>query len=328
MLWWSLTIAVIVHGLASIYQLIATTAGLPLIGISRPFGLTAGEASGDVAAFVTKGGESLYRPGGLAGEPKTVAVVYGIYVIAFAFGGYHLTGRVLGSRAWLAYVAFLLSIIGFVAAFSTSAIFGLLVALPIAAVLLGTGRRRRVLLVAPIALSAGLLIWMYLTDVNSLDSVVAILGERTTGRIEDDELDAPVQASLDTIASNPLVALFGVGLGGSSFLTMAFVGEAFEYSFAPNIGLVLLLVELGVVGCGLLLWPLASRIRRAAKSARRDREPHRSLLVAVAISACVLCLAGSGIPLGLALAVGAAGAAVRLLVDTKAAVSYQQGGAA
>jgi len=164
----------------------------------------------------------------------------------------------------------------------------------------------------PIAVAAALVAWMALTEVNSLDALFEILEERTAGRLYKDELDPPVEASLAAISSDPRVALLGVGIGGSSFLTMAFLGTTFEYAYAPNVGLVLFLVELGAVGTVLFGLPLVFNIVRAARIARRDRETHRAVLIALAIAACALCLSGSGIPLGLPLAVGAAATAARL----------------
>jgi hypothetical protein len=146
----------------------------------------------------------------------------------------------------------------------------------------------------------------------SLDDFVQIMELRTTGRFADNEIDLPVAASVNEIINNPLVALFGTGAGGSSFVIMRHLNQIFAYSYAPNVGMVFILVEHGVVGLLLLFIPYALVFFKAAKRSRRTREPSVMLLCAVSISTLIFCLVGSGYEFGYPLAIAAAVAALKL----------------
>ena len=127
--------------------------------------------------------------------------------------------------------------------------------------------------------------------------------QRTAGRFDGGEMDPPVEASINEIINNPMTALFGVGQGGSSFVAMKFIGEAFDYALAPNITFVLLLVEAGMVGTMLFLGVFGMQVVRVGTSVIvKDDSEIRTLFV-IGLSAMLLNLAGSGIPLGIPLAV-------------------------
>lgn len=309
--WKIFTYALLAHGLASLYQLIAGSFGLPLLGISRPFDLAAAGQMADVARFGTDSGQLVYRPGGLAGEPKGMAVLYAVYMTGFLFGGSSLyLGRreVLLSRA-----VFLLALLGFIAAFSTSAFLGIV---PVALICLhvwGVGKFSRIVFFLLVFLVVSIPLWAMVSSI-SLDYFAEIMEMRTTGRLSDDDIDPPIAASLQELSRNPLVAMFGTGAGGSSFLIMRYLNEAFDYAYAPNVGFVLILVEHGVVGLLLLVVPYGVMFMKAAKRSRCLREPSVGLLCAMSISTFVLCLVGSGYPFGYPLAIAAVAAARRLPV--------------
>jgi hypothetical protein len=301
-----LGVAVVIHGAATLYQLLAYSAGLPLIGVTRSFGLTAGGNAGDVAAFVAEGGTLIVRPGGLAGEPKTAAVVFGIYICTYLFGANRLV--VTAKTRTLLRLALALAVLGWIAAFSTSAIIGTTAAVILCTALFGSGmvKREWIYLAVFVLLCTGAWLQLTSTDYSELGAITRL---RTSERLIDQALDEPVQASIEALSTNPMTALFGTGMGGSSFIVMKFLGQTFEYAYAPNVGIVYLLIEFGAVGTALLLMPLAAMIRAGATEAKRCRDPYTATLVAVAVSASVISLAGSGIPLGFPLAAGAAAAA-------------------
>lgn len=319
-LWTYFCYIVMLHGLASLYQLVAVRVGLPVIGISRPFGLTAHAGTGDVAAFVTTAGDVITRPGGLAGEPKTAAIVFGMYIVCYLFGARELAST---KRARLVGMATLgLAILGFLAAFSTSAIFGLGASLLLCLLVLGARRTRLTMVYAVLLGAVAFGVWIHWTQA-STGNFDAILMERTTRRVVDTPMDAPVQASLHAIKSNPWILIFGTGLGGSSFLTMKWLGESFSYSYAPNIGIVLSMVEVGCIGTILLLSPFALALLKLAHRVRHQAaSAEASTLVALAISSLLLYLTGSGLPLSMPLAVGAI-AGARRLVFTKQPTALQ-----
>jgi hypothetical protein len=302
-LWRAFAIAVLVHGLASLYQALAGTTGWPLIGISRPFGASGNIDGLDVAAFATKAGDLILRPGGLAGEPKTAAIIFGIYIAAYACGGWRIE-----VKRWarsLAFATLIVSFGGFTLAFSTSALIGLPLALIATSILLRGSGAIRAPVIWAVGLLCAILVFGALFDIGSTD-LFELVQLRTTDRLIDSELDAPVEASLAAMNDNLAIALFGDGLGGSSFITMAFLNQAFELSYAPNVGIVLFLVEIGVFGTLLLLGPLCWTIALAAFRVRHNKSPSAEVLLAASIGATILSLTSSGTALGIPFAVASA----------------------
>lgn len=309
-LWRYLTLGVFIHGLASVYQLIAGSVGLPVIGISRPFGLTASEFGADVAAVTTPWGDRLLRPGGLAGEPKTAAVIYGIYVAAFMFGGWSIRARYL--KVDLRYPALALAVLGFVSAISTSAIIGLALAIVACIVVLGVPKSLSLWVTIAIATVVGIVAWQLLAGLGSVGEIGDLLQARTFERLEA-PLDLPIEATLAALRVDPLLALWGAGLGGSSFIAMEYMGEVFEYAFAPNVGGILLIAEVGILGLSLLIVPLVVCYARTQRSGHGRRDAGCTALAATSIAALCLCLTGSGIAMGIPLAIAAAsGVSARL----------------
>jgi len=290
-----LAVTAVVHGLASLYQYVAFESGLTLIGISRM-----GQDTADFAAFDSPLGV-VVRPGGLSGEPKTVAAFFGMFLLTILFAP--RPANATRAQKMLEIGAAVLSAIGFVLAFSTSAFIGAGVALCVL-MALGVVRTKTTVRLGIIG-AATILVWQSLTAISMAD-LQQLLDMRLAGRLTGGGvLDTPVEASLLAMRDNPWIAIFGVGLGGSSFLTMQFIGMGYEYAYAPNIALILLLVETGVVGTLLLLAPWAHMVLQCRTQFHRG-DPDVPFLLVLTVSAMLLQLSGSGIALGFPLAIGAA----------------------
>ncbi len=296
-LWYGLRWLAVVHGVFFIYQYVAMALGLPLIGISRAFNLTLDDRAADVAAFVSGSGMEILRPGGLAGEPKTVAVIFGMVLFATLYVGHRLDSK--RHERLFTICAALLSFFCFFAALSTSAFFGLGAAL-VGVTLILKGKyfyqigKRLLLLIVPASLV--LLTFLPMSDFS------ALLSERTTERLSD-ALDPPVEASLHAMMNSVPIALLGTGEGGSSFIIMKYLNSSFEYAYAPNIGFIRLAVENGLIGILLFFGAYALLAKRTLAMLRSDSSGIRLLFFTTSISAMFLNMAGSGISLGLPLSI-------------------------
>lgn len=305
LMWKALMLLGLVHGIAFIYQYIAAQWGLPYIGISRAHGLTSESGVADFAAFAADGGMAILRPGGLAGEPKSAAVVFGIII---------LTGLISGlpqniSKSWekLARISVVLSSICFVGTFATSGFIGFMVAYvlfwPLGIVRLSSAIKM-LSIVMIIIFGYG-----YLSSVLGLPGLMDLMTLRTTDRLSGGaEMDPPVAAAIEILSQDWLVLFFGTGIGGGSFYIMEFIGQIFEYALSPNIGFIALLLEFGLIGGSLMLLPFTGLIILLV---RKMHSPNsfaaiwniRFLLV-LGLSTMILILAGSGIALGFPLAIG------------------------
>jgi len=296
-LWYGLRWVAVLHGVFFIYQYVAMAFGLPLVGISRAFNLTLDYRVADVAVFVSGSGMEILRPGGLAGEPKTVAIIFGIVLFATLYLGHQLDSK--RHDRLLTICAGLLSFFGFFAAFSTSAFFGLGMAF-VGTTLALKGKyffktgKRLLLFIVP----ASLVLLTYL----STGDFLSLLSERTAGRLGD-VLDPTVDASLRAMLNSVPIALFGTGEGGSSFVIMKYLNEPFEYSYAPNISFIRLAVENGLLGLFLFFAAYALLVIRALLMLRSDRSGIRLLFFTISMSAMSLCMAGTGISLGIPLSI-------------------------
>jgi hypothetical protein len=296
-LWLALRWLGVVHGVLSIYQYWAITLGWPLLGISRPHGLTLEGRVADVAVFVSATGAEILRPGGLAGEPKAAAVIFGTVLFCALHAGYGLDRN--RRERLLTTCAALLSFVGFVAALSTSAFVGLGAAL-ILSLFLSRGRYLStvILLGSFLTLAAvGLARWFDW----SLGDLLTVASERTIERLTGAP-DAPVAAALEAIRSSLPIALFGVGEGGSTFIVMEYLGQSFEYAYAPNIGFVRMFSENGLAGVLLFGTAYGILTMRSLRRVRAVADRYRALFVSASISSLCLFMTGSGSHLGLALA--------------------------
>ncbi|MBM4401330.1 MAG: hypothetical protein FJ045_05200, partial [Crenarchaeota archaeon] len=206
-----LTITTIIHGIASIYQYIAYKMDLPLIGISR-----AHEGIVSIAAFASRYGD-IQRPGGLAGEPKTAAVVFGTYLLMKIF-----SPKPNVETSWRRIVeltAMILASVGFLMAFSTSAFIGFLFTIAIIFLKIGMSGAKTFPKIAIISLIAAVGWVLFASSDMSYEDLLHLVRLRTVERIfQQDPFDPPVAACIQAIRSNPWIALFGTGLGGSSFV--------------------------------------------------------------------------------------------------------------
>jgi hypothetical protein len=250
----------------------------------------------DVAMFVSNSGLKILRAGGLAGEPKTVAVIFGMVLFASLYVGHRLDSK--RHERLFTSCATSLSLFSFFATLSTSAFFGLGAAFMGSALTLKSKHLLRVgsrslLLIVPSLLA--LSIFFPMSDFSSL------MAERTTSRLSNNEMDPPVEAALHAIMNSVPIALFGTGEGGSSFVIMKYLNRPFEYAFSPNIGFIRLAVENGLIGILLFFLAYAILTKKALLMFHSDRSSIRLLFFTTSISTMFLCMAGSGIPLGIPL---------------------------
>jgi hypothetical protein len=302
--WVVLTTTVVVHSLFSFYQFLAWELGLPLIGISRAHNQTLDLGVADIAAFVVDSGEAVIRPSGLAGEPKTAAVLYGMYAASSLFAGLPRSDN--RAVQLIGPVATVFSIISFILAFSTSAIVGFLTALLLCTIYFrNTVRLRRTLLVIT-GLGMTVLL-MKLAGQTGGVGLGELITQRTLDRFDADFLDPPVEAALAELATNPIVLFLGTGQGGSSFVVMNYWGDAYRFAYSPNIGLILLLVEAGLIGVLLLVIPYFRLARQISLRLNPSSYLHDwavRFMFALSLASFAICLAGSGIGLGPMIAFG------------------------
>jgi hypothetical protein len=290
----------VVHGTASMYQYAALSLGWPLIGISRPHDLTLEHNVPDLAMFVSRTGGEVFRAGALAGEPKAAAALFGTVLFCVLQVGYRLDQS--RSDRMLSTCAAALSLFGFLGCFSTSGIAGLALALICAPL---TSYRRQLFALGlagcgVVLMTSGAAVWLGWSS----GDVLSVLSERTIERFQE-EWDPPVQAALNAMSTSMPVAIFGVGEGGSTFHVMRYLNQSFEYAYAPNIGLIRLAVENGLIGATLFFGAWGVMLRRALGRMRMDPSPDRSLFLAAALSGMSLSMTGSGVPLGVPMSIAA-----------------------
>lgn len=306
LLMWKVIVSIgIIHGLAFLYQYLAAYVDLPLIGISRAHGLTLDGAAGDLAAY-SVGGIDILRPGGLAGEPKTVAVLFGVVLVMSIVCG----NPIKQDKKWnlLYKTSIALSGSCFVAAFSTSAYVGLLASV-VGLVALGFVRFSGYVKIVVIALlSIGIV--EFVLAYKDLPTLTELFSLRFYDRIinvQKGAMDPPVEAALQVLTTNPLVLLFGTGIGGGTFYLQDYLKTQFEYAFAPNIGGVHLLLEHGLIGTLLFLGPvflLLVKVRLMMVSDRYVVPWEWKFIFGLSVSSMMFMLSGSGIAMGYPLAIG------------------------
>jgi hypothetical protein len=146
--------------------------------------------------------------------------------------------------------------------------------------------------------------------------LLGLLEKRTVGRM-DQEIDPPIEAALWALANNSLILMFGTGLGGGSFPIMRYWNTTYDYSYAPNVGGVLLLLESGVIGATLLLLPFTLLLIKAVKGISIGTGQTIStwnirFLCGLGLSAMCFMLTSSGIAMGYILSVACIVAAAQL----------------
>jgi hypothetical protein len=140
---------------------------------------------------------------------------------------------------------------------------------------------------------------------------IDMLTERYIGRLQSFTED---QKGLDQLAlivwSESLFRIvFGTGLGGISFNLMPYIDANWALAYAPNIGLVMVLCDLGLLGLGFILIPLVYLVLRSRNMQRIRPDPLRRSARTMGLCLCTLWLVGSGPSLGLAVGLGLLAAA-------------------
>jgi hypothetical protein len=304
LMWKALILASIVHGVASIYQYIAALFNLPFIGISRTHDLTLEQGVADIAAFEYDSGVIVLRPGGLAGEPKTAAVVFGINLFTVLLS--RIPPGIPNKWIYLSNLSIAMSAIGFIGAFSTSAVISFSIAY---IVFLMTGLARLSKFFKQFFITILLFICIdFLLDTYSLPSLRELLLIRSVDRIGSENLDEPVEAAIRLISQNPDILFFGTGIGGGSFYIMDYLGHIFQYALTPNVGLIALLLEFGLTGTLLMLAPFVILATLTIRNSNRyvdwQNNWQRRFLLILGLSTMLFMLGGSGIALGYPLAIG------------------------
>jgi len=266
-----------------------------LIGISRAHNLAI-DGKADIAAFVAKSGEDMIRPGGLAGEPKTAAVVFGIYLITSIFAGFPM--NLSFYEKWIGKGAIILAVIGYLTAFSTSAFIGGSLAFFLLLWLLRKEVNSLKFFSIFILSLIIILVWK-IVDLQHYENFLEALHSRTFERlINDFEFDPPIEACLNAMAHNLFILIFGCGMGGSSFIIMKYSNLYIEYAYAPNVMGMLLLTEYGIIGTLLLLIPFTIIAKKSLFDKNRIEYWNVKYLFCMAISGIIIILSGSGIAMG------------------------------
>lgn len=297
-IWWITAINVLVV----VYQyVVLVTPGLPQIGISRSF-----QEEVQLAAFRHEG-ISIFRPGALAGEPKALAAIMVLYVVTWSagvdFGNCGLIGPTSSKRlAVAALVVILLT-------FSTTALVTLTFALlgvrlanagEGGAIAIRAKRRLTLILFLSLVGLLGVALW------NPSGISIGLLNERYIGRLTGftDNQTGLDQLALIVWSESLFRVVFGTGLGGISFDMMPHIFAGWTLAYAPNIGSIAVLCDVGLLGFGLLLLPLARLVLRSRNMQRLRPDPLRQTARSIGLCLCILWLVGSGPSLGLAVGLG------------------------
>lgn len=297
-IWWITAVNVLVV----VYQyVVLVIPGLPQIGISRSY------YEGVQLAAFRYGGVQIFRPGALVGEPKALAAVMVLYVVTWSSGvDFGNRGLIRStSSKWLAALALVVILL----TFSTTALVTLTLALlgVYLANIGGSCRRnaivirakRRFSLILFFTLIALMLVALWNPSGMSIDLLNERYVKRLTGFTDNQTgLD---QLALKIWSASLFRIVFGTGLGGISFDMMPHINAGWTLAYAPNIGLITVACDVGLLGLGLLLFPLA---RLVLRSRNLQRDPLRQTARSVGLCLCILWLVGSGPSLGLAVGIG------------------------
>lgn len=295
-IWWFTAINVLVV----VYQyVVLVVPSLPQIGMSRSY-----DEDVRLASF-SQGELNIFRPGALTGEPKALASIMVLYLVTWAagvnFGNRGPIGPTNSRRlAVAALVVILLTFSTTALVTLTLAVFGVRLANAGEGSDLRALRRLSLIVVFIILAVIGVVLWL------PSGEGVDMLTERYIGRLQGFTDD---QKGLDQIAlmvwSESLSRIvYGTGMGGISFEMMRYIDANWALAYAPNIGSVVVLCDLGLLGLGLLLIPLVRLVLRSRKMQRHRPDPMRRAARSIGLCLCILWLAGSGPSLGLAVGLG------------------------
>ncbi len=230
------------HCVYGIYQYFAFKNNWPMTGIIRNNTVDKGL---EELAVVNIGGELIYRVNSFVGEPKTLAALL-VMLMAFIMSKY-LAGKT--KLDMMTMIICFLMLICYYMTFSTSAYFTML-GLVVLFLLCKDISEFRIIFVLIGAAAIFYFIWG-----DSLDEIMTV---RLIERMED-EHDPPVTETMNYLLENPRFLIAGLGSGGISFYLAEILGGiARMKTFTPNVGIVYMLSESGIIGLVLLITPYLS----------------------------------------------------------------------
>lgn len=253
----------------AIYQYVAYHWNLPATGIRRPIEEIIYGIGGEQFAQYLLGQDSIFRSGSLIGEPKGLgaACVFWLALLFSEFLEKKFHWRTLILLSILFFVLWLTA--------STSAWAGSLVCLGLGIGVILTRGRLMVTEVVFVFLVAFIIFLSFnaIVDWNSFKETYAeIINVRGIERIRDSLGDLAEQVALELLLANPILAIFGVGLGGMSFYIAEYLGGNQFLILFPNNGLLGWICNIGVLGIILLLFAVWGGIRRLFSSRLRKNE--------------------------------------------------------
>ncbi len=229
----------LLYCLYGLYQYIAYKSNLPLTGIIRNNIVDRGIE--EVALF-RLGEDMIFRINSFAGEPKAFASFL-VLLFVFIISQYLTREKRFDQNTVI--VCILISLCYYMT-YSTSAYFTMLGVVVLFLLCKDISEFRVVFVLSGIA-AIFYFIW---GDV--LEEVIKV---RLLDRIEGEQ-DLPVTVTMNYLLENPRFLIAGLGSGGVSFYLAEIIGGlARMKAFTPNIGIVYMLSEGGIIGLVLLIVP-------------------------------------------------------------------------
>jgi MFS family permease len=258
----------------------------------------------DVALFEGESG-LVVRGGGLAGEPKTAAILFGAYLLVAFFTPWPRSWS--ARRNTLEFIVVLVATISFLLSFSTAGFVGFIPAAVFLSWRLKSEARLAKVRIFAASVVAVLILGVLLYE-GGVQEMFELLRLRSFDRLAYGGPDEYTEAGLEMIANKPSVAFLGVGLGGSSFAIMQYTGENSNLTLTPSVGIVLMLLDLGLIGTGLFLGACWWLLRSPLPASNQKEYWPCCFMLCLGVSALSLQLASSGIYLGYPLSVASLGA--------------------
>ena len=236
---------------AVLYQYLALFLGLPQIGLTRTTG------SVQVASFSSHGSR-IFRPGGIIGEPKALAATMQLYLVPWIFGCLGFSGFKKATINYLGYASLLI----FILTFSTTGYVTFIVTTCVVGLVSGKVKIKRKNLTRFLMFLSVLVLG--LSILGKWDIVFDLFRARFTERISgfSQQVEDLDQLALSIWYESWNSIFFGLGPGGVSFPMIEILMPSFDYALAPNLGLISILCDVGLLGLLLLLVPLFLPILR------------------------------------------------------------------
>ena len=276
-----LVIFTFISATAVFYQYVALSLGLPQIGLTR----TTGEIQ--VASFSSQG-QRVFRPGGIIGEPKALAATMQLFLIPWLFGCLGHTGFQKSTINYLGYISLLI----FVLTFSTTGYVTFIVTICTVGLISGKIKIRRRSLTRFLVFTGAFVLGILILGKASM--VIDLFSARFTDRISSftqqvEDLD---QLALRIWSTNWNSILFGFGPGGVSFPMIEILMPGFDYALAPNLGIITILCDTGLIGALFLMLSLLFPFLRI-KAEWHSLSPNNRAVRMLGITFFLLWLVGS-----------------------------------